>query len=268
MSAENGNNKATAGAPLVVENLRILAGKRVLVHDVSLRVHPGEIVALVGASGSGKSVTARGILDLLRFTPGCVGGSVMIAGERARRGHDVGLIAQDARASLDPLLSVGRHVASAAQLAFNDAHTAAGSSGALLAMNASHALPHLARAGFTEPERVAGLFAHQLSGGMAQRAAIAIALARAPRFVIADEPTTGLDPTVQVEILSLVRRLAHDGLGVLFITHDLRILPHFADRILVMAEGRIVEEAASPAQLAGAGRPLVAATERLTGVLA
>ncbi len=253
---------------LTVDGLRVAAGKRVLVHDVSLRVRPGEIVGLVGASGSGKSVTARAMLDLLPFAPGVVSGSVTLDGARSRRGRDLGLIAQDARASLDPLWTVGHHVASAAQLAFNEAHTEGGSTGALVAMRVAHSLPRLRVAGFSEPERVAHLYAHQLSGGMAQRAAIAIALARSPRFLLADEPTTGLDSTVQVGILALLRRLADDGLGVLFITHDLRILPRFADRVLVMEEGRIVEEADEPASMVGAGRSLVEATARLTGVIA
>jgi ABC-type dipeptide/oligopeptide/nickel transport system ATPase component len=100
---------------------------------------------------------------------------------------------------------------------------------------------------------------------MAQRAGIAVALARASRFLVADEPTTGLDPSVQRGILAHLTTLAADGIGILFITHDLRLLPGFASRVVVMHQGRVVEEADSPATLAGAGRALVEATRRVAG---
>jgi peptide/nickel transport system ATP-binding protein len=127
------------------------------------------------------------------------------------------------------------------------------------------ALPWLGRAGFADPERVALAYPHELSGGMAQRAQIAVGLARRSRILLADEPTTGLDSTVQRAILRQLQSLRDDGVGVLFVTHDLRLLPGFADRVLVMDEGRIVEEAGSVAELRGAGRRLVEATRKVAG---
>ncbi len=250
---------------LVAEGLRIVAGARTLVEDATLRVGAGEIVALVGASGSGKTVTARALLGMVPFAPGRVAGRVAVtvdgrtttprteADFRPLRGGAVGLLWQDARAALDPLRTVGAQVRAAARLAnIDDAD--------LLAPDGP-----LARAGFADPARVARLHPHELSGGMAQRAAIAVALARDSRFLVADEPTTGLDPSVQRGILAQLARLAATGVGLLFITHDLRLLPGFATRVVVMDAGRTVEEAASPAALTGVGRALVEATRAIAG---
>ncbi|MFZ5475513.1 MAG: ATP-binding cassette domain-containing protein [Myxococcota bacterium] len=246
---------------LVARGLRVAAGDRVLVHDASFRVGGGELVALVGSSGSGKTVTARALVGLLPFSPGRVAGELVLRDDdatlrpsteadfRVVRGAWVGLLWQDARGALDPLWTVGRQVEEAARL-----------SGA-----AEPVAAWLGRAGFADAARVARLYPHELSGGMAQRAAIAVALARRSRFLVADEPTTGLDPSVQRGILAGLRGLCESGIGVLFITHDLRILPGFADRVLVMDGGRIVEEAAHPAALVGAGRALVEATRRVAG---
>jgi peptide/nickel transport system ATP-binding protein len=243
---------------LVATALRVMAGAAVLVEDVSLTVPAGEVVALVGASGSGKSVTARCLLGLFPARPGLVRGDIRITwpggtisateqGFSTVRGELVTLIPQDARGGLDPLWTVGRTVSTAAVLGGHP--PAAG--------------PWLARAGL-DPA-VATRYPHELSGGMAQRAAIAAAIARSARFLVADEPTTGLDPTVQREVLDELRRLADEGLGILFITHDLRILAGFADRVLVMDGGRVVEEAARVGELRGAGRALVEATRRIQG---
>ncbi len=251
---------------LGVERLRIAAGQRVLVDGATLRVDAGEIVALVGSSGAGKTLVSRALLGLLPFRPGVIGGEVRItlggvttalhtpAAFRPIRGAAVGMLWQDARAALDPLRTIARQVADAARLA----QPAPGFS---LRSEAEWLLC----AGFAEPARVAGLYPHELSGGMAQRAAIAIALARRSRFLVADEPTTGLDPSVQRSILEQLAALAAAGVGLLFITHDLRLLPGFASRVVVMDAGRVVEEAASPAALVGAGRRLVEATRRVAG---
>jgi len=246
---------------LVAEGLRIDAGARTLVEDASFRVGAGEIVALVGSSGSGKSVTARALLGMLHFAPGRVSGRIAVtlggmtttprtdADFRPLRGGALGLLWQDARAALDPLLTVGAQVLAAARLAGDP----------------SPAAEPLSRAGFADPARVARLYPHELSGGMAQRAAIAVALARNSRFLVADEPTTGLDPSVQREILAQLAALAAAGHGLLFITHDLRLLPGFATRIVVMDRGRTVEHAASIADLTGPGRLLVEATRKVAG---
>jgi ABC-type dipeptide/oligopeptide/nickel transport system ATPase component len=219
------------------------------------------VLALVGSSGSGKSLTARALLGLVTCRPGLTAGRVVLdTGERVlelrepadfrlARGGLVGLLPQDARASLDPLWTIGRQVAAAARL---------GGSGETVDAC-------LVRAGFADPGAVARAWPHELSGGMAQRAAIALALARRSRFLIADEPTTGLDPAIQRALLAELLRLREDGIGILFITHDLRLLPGFADRLLVMDAGRIVEEAAGPASLRGGGRPLLEATRRISG---
>lgn len=246
---------------LRISHLRVAAGARVLVEDASLHVGAGELVALVGSSGSGKTLTARAALGMLPFRPGRVGGEVLLRlGSRelrpsseadfaAIRGGVVGMLWQDARGALDPLWTVERQVAEAAGLS-----------------GAAEPVEHwLSVAGFPDPPQVARLYPHELSGGMAQRAGIAIALARKSTFLLADEPTTGLDPSVQRAILAALRSLCARGLGVLLITHDLRILPGLADRVLVMDGGRILDEAAAPSGLHGAGRALVEATRKVAG---
>ncbi len=267
---------------LQLEGLRIVAGETALVHDVDLTLEAGEILALVGASGSGKTLSARSVLGLPGPRPGVVAASLAIhangtvhrpyeglaeavaAGRPGRywrraaqafapvRGHLVGYMAQDARGALDPLWTVERQLREALELG-GQAETPA---------------QVLGRAGFRHPDQVLQLYPHQLSGGMAQRACIALALARGSRFLIADEPTTGLDPTVQEAILAELQRLAADGIGVLLITHDLRIVPRVADRVQIMDRGRTVE--ALPAQLlSGASSPevraLIDATARVAG---
>ena len=130
-------------------------------------------------------------------------------------------------------------------------------------------VPWLRRAGLQDSERVARLYPHELSGGMAQRASIALALARGSRFLLADEPTTGLDPTVQEEILAELLSLRDQGVGLLFITHDLRLVPRIADALLVMHQGRLVESLNSgnlDSLVSPAGRALWTATRRISGV--
>ncbi len=233
---------------LVAHSLRVSAGSHTLLHDVSIRVAVGEVVALVGPSGSGKSLTLRSILDLLSLRPGRTGGRVWVDGvERsgASLRGEVGLLFQDARASLDPLLTVRQQVTAAATLA--------GAEDDVLAC--------LSRLGLEDPTWVASRYPHELSGGMAQRVAIAIALARRSRFLLCDEPTTGLDGPVQQELVRLLRKLP--GVGIVFVTHDLRLLPGFADRIYVIEDGRVVEEATTLAGLRGPGALLVAATSAI-----
>lgn len=230
---------------LCAEALRVRAGERELVHDVSFTVRTGEVVALVGSSGSGKSLTLRAVLDLVPARPGRVGGTVRVDGvdrSGASLRGEVGLLFQDARASLDPLQTVGTQIRASAALAGVPVDAEA----------------LLGRLGFANPGLDAERYPHELSGGMAQRAAVALTLARRSRFLFCDEPTSALDAHLQVELTRLLRAL--DGVGVLFVTHDLRLLPGFADRILVMDAGRIVEEASSLADLRGAGLRLVEAT--------
>lgn len=256
-----------------LSGLCIDAGPRRVVDGAALTLEPGCVHVLVGASGSGKTLTARSLLGLVRARPGVVAGELLVrvggqehrpyaalgAGERALdaafspiRGGVIGYLPQDARASLDPLRSVGRQLGLCLRLAGRELDP----------------LPWLRRAGFPDPARVAALYPHELSGGMAQRASIALALARGSRFLVADEPTTGLDPTVQEAILGEILALREAGVGVLFITHDLRIVPRIGDRLLVMHEGKIVEDRAATALEAlehEAARRLWAATIRIGG---
>ena len=255
-----------------MSGLNITSVDRALVSDVSLSLTPGTLTALVGSSGSGKTLTTRSLLGMVDFRPGVVSAELVVsvdgvehrpyaaAGKRRAverafrplRGGVLGYLPQDARGSLDPLRRVGRQVAACLKLA------------------GSQEAPSqvLQRAGFPDPERVAGLYPHELSGGMAQRASIAMALARGSRFLLADEPTTGLDPTVQEAILKELVAMVAAGVGVLLITHDLRLLPRIADRVLVMSEGRLVEDLPGVEMLqmrSEQGRALLAATARVAG---
>jgi peptide/nickel transport system ATP-binding protein len=253
-----------------LRGLRIQAGERVLVDGVDLDLQAGRLVALVGRSGSGKSLTTRALLGLVDLVPGVVEGRLEIAvGEalhtpyarpsrtrrqrdrafRGLRGSVLGYLPQDARAALDPLARAGPQVAAAARLGPGDPDPA----------------PWLARAGLQDTERVRRLWPHELSGGMAQRVVIAQALARGSRFLLCDEPTSALDPTVQRAILEALRGLADAGIGVLLITHDLRVLPGLADEVRILDEGRLAEVTTADALRDGrlgspAGRRLWEAT--------
>jgi peptide/nickel transport system ATP-binding protein len=162
----------------------------------------------------------------------------------------VGWIDQDARASLDPLRTVQAQVEEAAGLAGRTGEQAG-------------AAAWLRQAGFPDPGAVLRLWPHQLSGGMAQRVAIARALARGSRFLLADECTSGLDAVIVEELLTELRRLRAAGFGVLLVTHDLRLARRVADRVILLHEGRTVEQADAPERLTGVGRELWAATCRV-----
>ncbi len=234
---------------LAARGLGVCAGRRVLLEGVDLAIATGEMVVVAGPSGSGKSVLLRSILGLLPFAPGLVHGEILVDGEVSPpprlRGETVGIVAQDGRGSLDPLSTVGALLRRVAALSPTPG-----------AVDAA-----LRRVGFDDPARVAALYPHELSGGMAQRVAIAAALARGSRFLLCDEPTTGLDPHVQVEILTLLRGL--NDRGVVFVTHDLDLVDGACDSVLVLEEGRVVDRAPRPSALAGAGRALWDATQSL-----
>lgn len=212
------------------------------VDQVSFALQRGEILGIVGETGSGKSVTALSLIDMVRFPGRVVAGQVWLNGEEWRskpprqrqriRGHGIAMIFQNARASLNPLLRVetliGRLLSRYQGLDSRQCCDAI--------------LRLLQQLGIADSERVLRSYPHELSGGMAQRVAIAMALACAPQVLIADEPTTALDVTTQFETLALIRALsdAHN-LGIILITHDLGVVAQTCDRVAVMHAGQLVE---------------------------
>lgn len=212
------------------------------VNGVNLVVKPGEVVALLGESGSGKSVTMR---SLLRLHPKgtLVEGAMSVDGRditglssRALsdlRGAVVSMVFQEPRLALDPVYTVGSQIEETIMRHENVSRTVA----------AQRALALFQKVRIPSPERRLGNYPHEMSGGMLQRAMIAMALACNPKVLLADEPTTALDATVQIQILLLIRELQKEyGLSVIFVTHDIGVAAEVADRIAVMYAGRIVEE--------------------------
>jgi ABC-type dipeptide/oligopeptide/nickel transport system ATPase component len=214
-----------------------------VVHGVSFRLRAGETLALVGESGSGKSVTCLALTGLLPQPPACrVEGSVRLLGRelvgaepavlRAVRGKDIAYIFQEPSASLNPVFTVGEQIAEAVRLHFPKETDIEG-----------RVIEALRMVGMRNPERRHRDYPHQLSGGMNQRVMIAMALACRPRILVADEPTTALDVTIQAEIMLLLRELKETtDMSIVLITHNFGIVKGFADRVIVMYEGRIVEQ--------------------------
>lgn len=213
-----------------------------LVEHVGLRVHAGELVCLVGESGSGKTVTGRAILGLARENGLTVSGRIDFDGTdllslpavavRKLRGRRLALIPQEPSSALDPLFRVGDQVAEAVRLA----------NGGSVRTARQTAIDLLDRVRIPEAAVKARQYPHELSGGMCQRVAIAMALAGQPRLIVADEPTSALDATVQLHILDLLDALrAASGTGMLLVTHDIAVAAR-ADRIVVLYAGRIAEE--------------------------
>jgi oligopeptide/dipeptide ABC transporter ATP-binding protein len=221
-------------------------GEMKAVDGLSLKVAAGETVALVGESGCGKSLSALSIMRLLPNPPArIVGGAVRLNGrdlvalsEESMldiRGKEIGMIFQDPMSSLNPVATVGKQIAEVLTT-----HLDIGPSEAR-----QQSLRLLEQVGMPDAERRLGAYPHQLSGGMCQRVMIAMAIACNPTVLIADEPTTALDVTVQAQVLTLLKRLQADaGMAMIFITHDLGVVAETADRVVVMYAGRKVEEAA------------------------
>ncbi len=236
-------------APLLqVEDLKIHLGDRDglrvvrAVDGVSFAVRQGETVGLVGESGSGKTMTALAIPRLLPAAARHVTGRVLFSGQnlleepehrlRERRGRDIALILQDPMVALDPVYTIGNQLAEPLRI-----HR--GLSGAALK---TRCIELLQAVGIPSPERRLDQYPYQMSGGMLQRVVAAIAMSCEPRLIIADEPTTALDPTVQAQMLDLLDELkSKTGLALLIVTHDFGVVARLCDRVLVMYAGRIVE---------------------------
>jgi peptide/nickel transport system ATP-binding protein len=239
-------NGAPAEALLAVEHLTTVfdlpSGVVRAVDDVSFQLMPGETLGVVGESGSGKSMTALSIVRLVRPPGRIAGGTIVFKGRdlltlaepemRAVRGAEIGLVFQEPMTALDPVVTVGSQIAEGLIV-----HGRAGRREAW-----TQAIELLRSVRIPNPERRARDYPHQLSGGMRQRALIASALACNPSLLIADEPATALDVTIQAEILDLLREMkAKFRLSMLLITHDLGIIAETADHVVVMHAGRIVE---------------------------
>jgi peptide/nickel transport system ATP-binding protein len=231
---------------LEVEGLHVAFGDAEVVHGVDLQVAPGECLAVVGASGSGKSATARALLGLAGPTARVTAQRLQVGGRDARglddggwralRGRAVGLVLQDALTALDPLRTVEAEVAEPLRLHGGPRGRAA---------RRARVLELLTAVGIPDPEARLRQHPHALSGGLRQRVLIASALAADPPLLIADEPTTALDVTVQRQVLELLGELKAGGRGLLLISHDLAVVAQIADRIAVMDRGVVVEERAA-----------------------
>ncbi|MEF2966454.1 ABC transporter ATP-binding protein [Paenibacillus sp. M1] len=233
---------------LQIQNLRTSfftdRGEVPAVDGVNLTVNPGEVLGVVGESGCGKSVTSLSVLKLIPEPPGkIVGGSILFKGEdlvplkeremRRIRGNSISMIFQEPMTSLNPLFTVGEQIGEAIRL-----HRELGRKDARV-----HTVEMLRKVGIPRPESVLDEYPHQLSGGMRQRVMIAMAISCSPELLIADEPTTALDVTIQAQILDLIRRLNEEnGTAVMLITHDLGVVAEMCHRVAVMYAGKVVEE--------------------------
>ena len=234
-------------APLLeVRNLRIefptRRGTLLAVDDVSFSIAPGEVLGVVGESGAGKSLTGAAVIGLLEPPGRIARGEVKLAGLRIDnlppdemrkvRGREIGAIFQDPLTSLNPLYTVGQQLTETITTHLHVSQQQA----------RSRAIELLASTGIPAPERRVDHYPHQFSGGMRQRVVIALALAAEPKLVIADEPTTALDVSIQAQIIQLLKRLCREKrTAVMLITHDMGVIAETADRVAVMYAGRIAE---------------------------
>lgn len=246
------SDQAPTGQPvLTIDRLQVTfatdGGDVHAVKDVSLEVNPGEVVAIVGESGSGKTVTAKTILGLLPETA-VSSGAVVIKGNnvisvsksalRAIRGRDVAMVFQEPSTALNPVFTVGWQIAEGIRAHASDGRRISAKEAKQRATEA------LRKVGIPDPETRVNYYPHQFSGGQKQRVVIAAALALDPGLIVADEPTTALDVTVQAEILQLLRDLRDNyGTSIVLITHNMGVVADLADRVVVMYQGDVVEEA-------------------------
>ncbi len=235
-----------ADALLEVRNLRIefptRKGTLVAVDDISFDIAPGEVLGVVGESGAGKSLTGAAIIGLLEPPGRVAAGEIRLQGKRIDhlpyeemrriRGQEIGAIFQDPLTSLNPLFSVGQQLVETIQT-----HTDMSA-----AQARGRAIELLGEVGIPAPERRIDQYPHHFSGGMRQRVVIALALCANPKLIIADEPTTALDVSIQAQIIALLKRLCREhGTAVMLVTHDMGVIAETADRVAVMYAGRIAE---------------------------
>jgi peptide/nickel transport system ATP-binding protein len=236
-------------ALLEVKNLSIgiRKGKEILsaVDNISFTVEAGEIVGIVGESGCGKSLTALSIPGLLSQGAERTGGSIRFNNRELSnlspeemqhiRGNDLSMVFQEPQSSLNPLLKIGAQIAEPLSIHGEKDR----------AFIQSRVIDLMEKLGLSDPEKLLSVYPHQLSGGMCQRVMIALAVICKPKLLIADEPTTALDVTIQVQILELLKKInAELGTSILFISHDLSVISRLCDRVLVMYAGKIVESGA------------------------
>jgi peptide/nickel transport system ATP-binding protein len=238
---------AETSAPLLrVENLRVelptRRGVLTAIDDISFAIAPGEVLGVVGESGAGKSLTGAAIIGLLEPPLRIAGGRITLAGRRIDnlpseamrriRGREIGAIFQDPLTSLNPLYTIGRQLVETIRTHLDLSPAAA----------RDRALGLLREVGIAGAEARIDHYPHQFSGGMRQRVVIALAIAANPRLIIADEPTTALDVSIQAQIIALLKRLCRDhGTAVMLVTHDMGVIAETAHRVAVMYAGRIVE---------------------------
>jgi peptide/nickel transport system ATP-binding protein len=246
---------------LSVENLKVefstRHGRVTALDGVSFDLEAGETLGVVGESGCGKSITALAVMGLIPMPPGRIAGSsIRFDGEelvgmserrmRKIRGSEIGMIFQEPMTSLNPVFRIGDQIAEAIML-----HQGIGREQAL-----ENAIELLRTVGIPEPARRASAYPHELSGGMRQRVMIAMAISCRPRVLIADEPTTALDVTVQAQIFDLMREIQQEfGVAIIMITHDMGAISEMADRVAVMYAGRIIEEGRADDILDNPGHP-------------
>jgi len=225
---------------LTVEGLSLWYGEKRVLHEVSFSVREGEILCIVGESGSGKSSILQSVMGLLP-PHARVEGRITFKGtdllglreseRRKLRGRDMGMVFQEPSSYLDPLFTVGSQI----EETYRSHFPADGSA-------RERALTAMRKAGIPKPEEKYHMYPHQLSGGLKQRVCIAIAIVCQPSLLLADEPTTALDVSVQKRILQLFRKLKEEGRSIVLVTHDFGVVAEVGDRVVVLKDGRVVEE--------------------------
>lgn len=240
---ENQQDAPKGASPLLeIKELSVAVGRQAILDAVSLSVQAGRTTGVVGESGSGKSMTALSILGMLPTALRRTHGSIRFEGQdlttldpdamRELRGTEIAMVFQDPLAALDPVMRIDDQVSEILRKR----------QGLSRQQARARAIELLERVDLPEPRQKARMYPHQLSGGQRQRVVIAMALAGKPKLILADEPTTALDVSVQAKVLDLLRRLQkEDGLGMILISHDLRVMSHYADDLVVMRNGQVVE---------------------------